>query len=184
MTVAFPLPGDIGRILISEADLQARVRELGAQLTSDHAGGRPVMVTVLKGALLFVADLMRTVQLPVELDVMAVSSYGDETRSSGIVRIAKDLDASVTGRDVIVVEDIVDSGLTLRYLLDHIQARQPASLTTVSLLAREGRQHPGITIDHIGFEIPDDIFVIGYGLDVAQRYRNLPYIAEYAGPRT
>jgi hypoxanthine phosphoribosyltransferase len=177
---AFPLPEDIGRILIAEDVLQARVRELGEQLTQDYAGRRPVMVTVLKGALMFVADLLRAVHLPIELDVMAVSSYGDDTRSSGIVRIVKDLDTSVTGRDVVVVEDIVDSGLTLRYLLDHIQARQPASLATVSLLAREGRQHPGITVDYIGFEIPD-LFVIGYGLDVAQRYRNLPYIAEYAG---
>jgi hypoxanthine phosphoribosyltransferase len=177
---AFPLPEDIGRILLAEDVLQARVRELGEQLTQDYAGRRPVMVTVLKGALMFVADLLRAVRLPIELDVMAVSSYGDDTRSSGIVRIVKDLDTSVTGRDVVVVEDIVDSGLTLRYLLDHIGARQPASLATVSLLAREGRQRPGITVDYIGFEIPD-LFVIGYGLDVAQRYRNLPYIAEYAG---
>ena len=180
MAEAFPLPEDIGRILLAEDVLQARVRELGEQLTQDYAGRRPVMVTVLKGALMFVADLLRAVRLPIELDVMAVSSYGDDTRSSGIVRIVKDLDTSVTGRDVVVVEDIVDSGLTLRYLLDHIQARQPASLATVSLLAREGRQHPGITVDYVGFEIPD-LFVIGYGLDVAQRYRNLPYIAEYAG---
>ena len=180
MAEAFPLPEDIGRILLAEDVLQARVRELGEQLTQDYAGRRPVMVTVLKGALMFVADLLRAVRLPIELDVMAVSSYGDDTRSSGIVRIVKDLDTSVTGRDVVVVEDIVDSGLTLRYLLDHIGARQPASLATVSLLAREGRQRPGITVDYIGFEIPD-LFVIGYGLDVAQRYRNLPYIAEYAG---
>ena len=181
MTDAFPRPDDIGRILIDEDRLQARIRELGAELTRDYAGRPPVIVTVLKGALFFVADLMRAVELPVELDVMAVSSYGDATRSSGIVRIVKDLDASVTGRHVVLVEDIVDSGLTLRFLLDHIGARQPASLATVSLLAREGRQHPGITVDYIGFEIPD-AFVIGYGLDVAQRYRNLPYIAEYAGP--
>ena len=180
MAVAFPRPEDIGEVLIDTERLQARVRSLGQELTRDYEGRDPIMVTVLKGALLFVADLMRAVELPLELDVMAVSSYGDETRSSGIVRIVKDLDTSVTGRDVILVEDIIDSGLTMRYLLDHLQARQPASLATVSLLAREGRQHPGIRIDYIGFEIPD-AFVIGYGLDVAQRYRNLPYIAVYAG---
>jgi hypoxanthine phosphoribosyltransferase len=176
----FPRPGDIGRILIPEDRLQARIRQLGAELTRDYHGRRPVIVTVLKGALLFVADLMRAVELPVELDVMAVSSYGDDTRSSGIVRIVKDLDTSVTGRDVLLVEDIVDSGLTLQYLLEHIGSRHPATLATVSLLAREGRQQPGVTVDYVGFEIPD-AFVIGYGLDVAQRYRNLPYIAEYAG---
>ena len=180
MTDAFPRPEDIGRILIDEDRLQLRIRQLGEQLTRDYAGRRPVMVTVLKGALFFVADLMRAVELPVELEVMAVSSYGDDTRSSGIVRIVKDLDTSVTGRDVGLVEDIVDSGLTVRYLLEHIGSRHPASLATMSLLAREGRQHPGVTLDYVGFEIPD-AFVIGYGLDVAQRYRNLPYIAEYAG---
>lgn len=180
MPDAFPPPEDIGRILISEDRLQARVSELGAQLTADYAGRPPVIVTVLKGALPFVADLIRAVQLPVELDVMAVSSYGDDTKSSGIVRIVKDLDTSVTGRHVVLVEDIVDSGLTLRFLLDHIGARQPASMATAALLVREGRQHPGITIDYVGFEIPD-AFVVGYGLDVAQRYRNLPYVAEYAG---
>lgn len=180
MSDGFPRPDDIGEVLIDEARLQARVRELGAEITRDYADRPPVLVTVLKGAMLFVADLMRAVELPLELDVMAVSSYGDDTKSSGIVRIVKDLDTSVTGRHVIVVEDIVDSGLTLRYLLDHLGSRQPASLATVSLLAREGRQHPGITVDYIGFEIPD-AFVIGYGLDVAQRYRNLPFIAVYAG---
>jgi hypoxanthine phosphoribosyltransferase len=180
VTDAFPRPDDIGRILIDQDRLQARIRELGAELTRDYAQRPPIIVTVLKGALFFVADLMRAIELPVELDVMAVSSYGDDTKSSGIVRIVKDLDASVTGRHVVLVEDIVDSGLTLRYLLEHIGSRQPASLATVSLLAREGRQHPGITVDYVGFEIPD-AFVIGYGLDVAQRYRNLPYIAEYAG---
>jgi hypoxanthine phosphoribosyltransferase len=181
VTTEFPRPDDIGEILIDTERLQARVRDLGAELSRDYAGRSPVMVTVLKGALLFVADLMRHVQLPLELDVMAVSSYGDETKSSGIVRIVKDLDTSVTGRDVILVEDIIDSGLTMRYLLEHLAARQPATLATVSLLARHGRQHPGITIDYVGFEIPD-AFVIGYGLDAAQRYRNLPYVAVYAGP--
>jgi hypoxanthine phosphoribosyltransferase len=176
----FPRPEDIGEILIPAERLQARVAEIGAELTRDYAGRRPVLVTVLKGALMFVADLMRAVELPVELDVMAVSSYGDDTRSSGIVRIVQDLDVSVTGRDVVLVEDIVDSGLTVRYLLEHLRSRQPASLATVTLLARRGRQHPGITLDYVGFEIPDS-FVVGYGLDAAQRYRNLPYIAVYAG---
>jgi hypoxanthine phosphoribosyltransferase len=176
VTDAFPRPDDIGRILIDQDRLQARIRELGAELTRDYAQRPPIIVTVLKGALFFVADLMRAIELPVELDVMAVSSYGDDTKSSGIVRIVKDLDASVTGRHVVLVEDIVDSGLTLRYLLEHIGSRQPASLATVSLLAREGRQHPGITVDYVGFEIPD-AFVIGYGLDYSERWRNLPYIA-------
>jgi hypoxanthine phosphoribosyltransferase len=176
----FPGPDDIGEILIDEGRLQDRIRQLGEQLTRDYVGRDPVLVTVLKGALPFVADLMRAVALPLELDVMAVSSYGDETKSSGIVKIVKDLDTSITGRHVLLVEDIVDSGLTLRYLLEHLGARHPASLATVSLLAREGRQHPGITVDYVGFEIPD-AFVIGYGLDVAQRYRNLPYIATYSG---
>jgi hypoxanthine phosphoribosyltransferase len=161
-----------GRVLISTATVQARVAELGAEITRDYAGRPPLLIGVLKGAFVFMADLARVIELPVEVDFMAVSSYGTATKTSGIVRIVKDLDADLTGRDVIVVEDIVDSGLTLSYLRKGLLAREPASLEVCALLLKKGQQRVSFSVRYVGFEIPAD-FVVGYGLDVAERYRNL-----------
>lgn len=171
----------IGRVVVQEEDLQQRIRELGKEITSDYAGDPPLLVGILKGAFMFMADLARAIDLPVEFDFMAVSSYGSATRTSGVVRILKDLDIDLTGRHVLVVEDIVDSGLTLAYLRKNLLARGPASLEVCALLVREGLQKTDPDLKYVGFHIPPD-FVIGYGLDVAERYRNLPYVAEYAGP--
>ena len=177
----FPPEGDLGEILIDAASLQTRVAELGAEITRDLAGEVPLLIAILKGSVIFVADLMRTIEGPVEVDFMAVSSYGNEMTSSGIVKIVKDLDESVFGRHVILVEDIIDSGLTMKFLLDHISAQGPATVRTCSLLVRDGRQADGVKVDYTGFAVPGEAFVIGYGLDVAQRYRNLPYIGVYTG---
>lgn len=174
----FPPADDIGEILIGADELAARVTALGAAITEDYRDSNPLLISVLKGSLIFVADLMRAIHAPLEIDFLAVSSYGAATKSSGVVRIIKDLDHDVAGRDVILVEDIVDSGLTLRYLLDHLSSQRPASLRTCSLLVREDvPEQP--EIDYVGFTLPP-AFVIGYGLDVAQQYRHLPYIASYA----
>jgi len=175
----FPPPEDIGEILLSEAAIAARIGELGEAIAADYAGEVPLLVGVLKGSMLFVADLLRAVAAPVEVDFLAVSSYGAATKSSGVVRIVKDLEQDVAGRHVILVEDIVDTGLTLRYLLEHFSVQQPASLRTCSLLVREREEPSEFTVDYPGFLLPQ-AFVIGYGLDVAQRYRNLSYIASYA----
>ena len=170
----------IGEVIVPTETLQARIAELGAQITADYAGRAPLLVGVLKGAFMFMADLARAIALPVEFDFMAVSSYGSATKSSGVVRIVKDLDIDLTGRDVLLVEDIIDSGLTLAYLRKNLQARNPASLEVCALLLREGLQQRDPELKYVGFRIPPD-FVIGYGLDVAERYRNLPYIASYDG---
>lgn len=177
---SFPPASEIGDVFVSEEAIKQRVQELGAQITADCNGNAPLLVAILKGSVIFTADLMRAIAGPVEIDFMAVSSYGDATESSGVVRIVKDLDSSVAGRDVILIEDIIDSGLTMSYLVDHIQGQGPASLRTCSLLVRQGQQAPGYQLDYVGFEIPP-AFVVGYGLDVGQRYRNLPYIASYTG---
>lgn len=171
----------IGQVLITEEQLQARVAELGAALTEEYRGRAPLLVGVLKGAFMFMSDLSRAIDLPVEFDFMAVSSYGSSTRSSGVVRIVKDLDLDLSGRDVILVEDIIDSGLTLSYLRRNLQARGPASLEVCSLLVRDTTNLDEIDVRHYGFIIPQK-FVIGYGLDAAERFRNLPYIALYDGP--
>jgi len=172
---------ELGDIVIAEADLQRRIAELGTEITRDYSGTAPLLVGVLKGAFVFMADLARSIDLPVEVDFMAVSSYGSATRTSGIVRIVKDLDLDLSGRDVILVEDIVDSGLTLAYLQRNLLARQPASLEVCALLVREGaKAAPGLR--YVGFEIPP-AFVIGYGLDVAERHRNLPYLCTYREPK-
>jgi hypoxanthine phosphoribosyltransferase len=171
---------DVGRVVVAEDELRARVLELGQQITADYAGRPPLLVGVLKGAFVFMSDLSRAIDLPVEFDFMAVSSYGSATRSSGVVRIMKDLDLDLTGRDVLIVEDIVDSGLTLAYLRKNLAARGPASMEVCALLVKEGLQRVELDLRYVGFRIPPD-FVIGYGLDVSERYRNLPYIAEYAG---
>ena len=166
----------IGEILVQPDDLHHRVRELGAEISRDYAGKEPLLVCVLKGAVFFLADLMRELDVPCEVDFMAVASYGSATQSSGVVRILKDLDASIEGRDVIIVEDIVDSGLTLQYLLRYLKARGPASLEVCALLTKPERRKVETPARYIGFEIPDK-FAIGYGLDHAERFRNLPYVA-------
>ena len=166
----------IGEVLVPHDDLQRRVAELGAEISREYAGRDLVMVGVLKGALLFIADLMRQLTVPCEVDFMAVSSYGSSTDSSGVVRILKDLDAPIEGRDVLIVEDIIDSGLTLQYLLRNLRARNPGSLEVCALLTKPARRRVELPIRYVGFEIPNR-YVIGYGLDYAQRYRNLSYVA-------
>ena len=168
----------VGDIVVGHADVDRRVKELGAQITEDYQDRRPLFVGVLTGAFIFLADLVRTVDLPIEVDFMAVSSYGSSTRTSGVVRIIKDLDRDIAGRDVILVEDILDSGLTLRYLHKTLMARQPASLEVCSLLARKGERDLDRLVRYIGFHI-DPGWVVGYGLDVAERHRELPDIRSY-----
>jgi len=165
----------IGEVLVTEEDLQRRVAELGAEVSSDYDGRAPLLVAILKGAVPFLADLMWHMTIDCELDFMAVSSYGSSTDSSGVVRILKDLDAPIEGRDVLIVEDIIDSGLTLHYLLKNLAARNPRSLEVCSLLTKPERRRVEDPIRYVGFEIPNE-FVIGYGLDFAERYRNLPYV--------
>ncbi len=170
----------LGETVVSAEALQARVAELGAQITVDYAGRPPLLVGVLKGAFMFMSDLSRAIDLPVEFDFMAVSSYGSATRSSGVLRIIKDLDLDLTERHVLIVEDIVDSGLTLAYLRRTLLAREPASLEVCTLLLKEGQQKSDPNLAYVGFTIPPT-FVIGYGLDVAERHRNLDHIVEYLG---
>jgi hypoxanthine phosphoribosyltransferase len=166
----------VGEILVSPEQLQQRIAELGEQVSRDYAERDLVMVGVLKGAVVFIADLMRQLTVPCEVDFMAVSSYGSHTDSSGVVRILKDLDASIEGRDVLIVEDIIDSGLTLHYLMRNLRARNPRSLEVCALLTKPERRRVDLPIRYVGFEIPNR-FVIGYGLDYAQRYRNLGFVA-------
>ena len=167
---------DIGEILVQADDLQHRVRQLGADITRDYDGKDLLLIGVLKGAVFFLADLMREIECPCEVDFMAVASYGSATESSGVVRILKDLDTPIEGRHVLIVEDIVDSGLTLQYLLRTLEARGPASLEVCALLTKPERRTVDLPTRYIGFEIPDK-FAIGYGLDHAERFRNLPYVA-------
>ena len=165
----------VGEILIDEERLQERIRDLGREISEDYAGRELLLVGVLKGAVFFMADLMRSVTVPCEIDFMAISSYGASTDSSGVVRILKDLDLNIDGRHVLVVEDIIDSGLTLSYLLRNLESREPASLEICALLTKPERREIDVPVKYIGFEIPNR-FVIGYGLDFAERYRNLPYV--------
>jgi len=174
---------EVGRVIVSSADLQARIAELGAQISLDYAGRPPLLVGVLKGAFMFMSDLSRAITLPVEVDFMAVSSYGSATRTSGVVRIVKDLDMDLSGRHVLVVEDIVDSGLTLNYLQRYLLAREPASLEVCALLVKDDQQRTELDLRYVGFHIPPD-FVVGYGLDVDERLRNLEAIHAYAGPES
>jgi hypoxanthine phosphoribosyltransferase len=171
---------DVGPVLVDESQLARRVAELGAQITADYADEPPLLVAVLKGAMLFLSDLCRAIELPVDVDFMAVSSYGSATKTSGVVRIVKDLDSELEGRRVLVVEDIIDSGLTLNYLRRYLNARQPKSLDICALLVKEGEQRVEIPLRYVGFTIPPD-FVVGYGLDVAERYRNLKGVHRYKG---
>jgi hypoxanthine phosphoribosyltransferase len=166
----------IGETLVSSEDLERRVAELGAEVSEDYRGRDLFMVGVLKGAVLFMADLMRSISVPCEVDFMAVSSYGSQTDSSGVVRILKDLDTSIEGRHVLVVEDIIDSGLTLQYLMRTLSARSPASLEVCALLTKPERLRVDLSPRYVGFEIPNR-FAVGYGLDHAQQYRNLQYVA-------
>ena len=166
----------VGEVLIEQEPLQARIAELGAEISSEYEGRDLLLVGVLKGAVFFMADLMRELSIPCEIDFMAISSYGAATDSSGVVRILKDLDTNIAGRDVLVVEDIIDSGLTLSYLMRSLKARKPASLEICALLTKPERREIEVPVKFVGFEIPNK-FVIGYGLDFAERYRNLPYVA-------
>ena len=166
----------VGEILIEEDALQGRIAELGAEISRDYEGRDLLLVGVLKGAVFFLADLMRELSVPCEIDFMAISSYGAGTDSSGVVRILKDLDMNISGRDVLVVEDIIDSGLTLSYLMRSLKARKPATLEVCTLLTKPERREVDVPVRYVGFEIPNK-FVIGYGLDFDQRYRNLPYVA-------
>lgn len=166
---------DIERVILTEEAIRARIAQLGADISRDYAGEPVLLIAVLRGAALFVADLAREITTPVELDFMAVSSYGTSTKSSGVVRILKDLDEGIEGRHVLVVEDILDTGLTLKYLLKNLASRSPKSLEVVTLLSKEGKQRVPIDCKYVGFDVPDE-FVVGYGLDYAELYRNLPYI--------
>lgn len=180
MTLTEPQPGEeqIGDVLIGSEELQRRVGELGAEISRDYENG-VLLIGILKGAVLFLADLMRRLRIPCEVDFIAVSSYGSATDSSGVVRILKDLESSIEGRDVLIVEDIIDSGLTLHYLIRNLRARGPRSLEVCALLDKRERRRVDLPIRYVGFEIPDR-FVIGYGLDYAQRFRNLDYVAVLA----
>ena len=166
----------VSKVLIEEVVVSARVAEIGSEISSDYAGKDLLLVGVLKGAVFFMADLMRQLSIPCEVDFMAISSYGASTDSSGVVRILKDLDINIEGRDVLVVEDIIDSGLTLSYLIRNLESRNPASLEICALLTKPERREIDVDVRYTGFEIPNE-FVIGYGLDFGERYRNLPYVA-------
>jgi hypoxanthine phosphoribosyltransferase len=170
------LEADIEKVLISEDEIQATVRRLGDEITRDYAGRDLILVGVLKGAFVMMGDLSRHIRLPLEFDFMAVSSYGAATKTSGVVRILKDLDHEIEGRHVLLVEDIVDSGLTLAYLLKNLRTRRPASLEVCALLHKTAMQKVDVELKYVGFEIPPE-FVVGYGLDYAERFRNLPYVA-------
>ena len=170
-----PSEADVESILLSPEQIQARVAEIGAQISADYEGKDPVFISVLVGAVMFTADLLRHITIPCSLDFMAISSYGKESRSSGVVRVMKDLDESIESKHVIIIEDIIDTGLTLNYLLDNIRNRNVASVRVAALLDKPSRRLTDVKVDYVGFEVPDE-FVIGYGLDFAQRYRNFPYV--------
>lgn len=168
------------RELISEEEVDKRIRELGEEISRDYAGKQIHLICVLKGGVFFMCELAKRIIVPVSMDFMCVGSYGDGTKSSGVVRIAKDLDESIEGKEVLIVEDIIDSGNTLYYLMDVLQRRKPASLRLCTLLDKPERRVKDVKVDYVGFEIPDK-FIVGYGLDYAQKYRNLPYIGIVEG---
>jgi hypoxanthine phosphoribosyltransferase len=174
--VRAPEQSAIGEVLVSAEDVQRRVAELGEQISRDYAGRSLLLIGVLKGAVFFLSDLMRFIDIPVEVDFMAVASYGSATDSSGVVRILKDLDAAIEDRDVLIVEDIVDSGLTLQYLMRNLGSRNPRTLEVCALLTKPERRKVDLPTRYVGFEIPNR-FVVGYGLDYAERHRNLPFVA-------
>jgi hypoxanthine phosphoribosyltransferase len=166
---------DIAEILIGTEELQAKVAELGRQISEDYRGRTPLLICLLRGAVVFLSDLIRAVDIPLEMDFMAISSYGDSTASSGVVRLMMDLKSNITGRNVLIVEDIVDTGRTLAYILDNLRTRRPADVKVCALLSKPSRREVQVELDYLGFEIPDK-FVVGYGLDYAENYRNLPFI--------
>ncbi len=166
---------DVEKIIISQEQIQNRVKELGRQLTEDYRGKELVVIGILRGAAVFLADLIREIDLYMEIDFMGVSSYGLATKSSGVVRITKDLESTITDRDVLIVEDIVDSGLTLKYIVENLRSRKPRSIQICTLLDKPARRVEGVEVAYNGFVIPDE-FVVGYGLDYAEKYRNLPYV--------
>ena len=166
---------DIKEIIFTEEQIQAKIKELGGQISKDHKGEDLLVVGILKGSVIFVADLIRNITIPCEMDFMAVSSYGKSSESSGVVRILKDLDSHIEGKSVIIVEDIVDTGLTLSYLLTYLKERGAKNIEIVSLLNKSARRKVNINVKYLGFEVPDE-FIVGYGIDYAERYRNLPYI--------
>ncbi|SJZ50032.1 hypoxanthine phosphoribosyltransferase [Garciella nitratireducens] len=166
---------DVKKVLIDQETLQSRIKELGKEISKDYIAKDLLLICVLKGAVLFMADLAQNIEVPLEMDFMAISSYGNSTESSGVVRIVKDLETSIEGRDLLIVEDIVDSGLTLSYLSELLKGRGVRSLKICTLLEKPARKATDITIDYVGFQVPDE-FVVGYGLDYAEKYRNLPYI--------
>ena len=170
------MENDIKEVLIDEITLKNKVHELGVQITKDYKGKNLLIVCVLKGAVMFVSDLVKQIKLPLEMDFMAVSSYGNSTKSSGVVRILKDLDKDIKGKDLLIVEDIIDSGLTLAYLVDNLKSRDPNSIEICTLLNKKEGRKTDIDVKYLGFDIPDE-FVIGYGLDYAEKYRNIPYIS-------
>lgn len=167
---------DLAKVLITSEEIAVRVKELGAQLSQDYADKEVLMIGILKGAFIFMADLVRHMDIPVELDFMAVSSYGMSTKSSGVVRIMKDLDKSVEGKHVLVIEDVVDSGLTLKYLQENLRSRGAASVKVVTFLDKPERRQVDVQADYNGYQVPDE-FLVGYGLDYSERYRNLPFVA-------
>jgi len=173
------MTGRVGDVVVSEDELQSRIAELGKEITADYSDRVPLLVGVLKGAFVFMSDLARRIDRPVEVDFMAVASYGSSTKTSGIVRIVKDLDLDLVDRHVLIVEDIVDSGLTLRWLRRNLAARNPASIEVCALLVKDGLQREDPDIKYVGFRIPPD-FVVGYGLDVAERHRNLPEVRRWS----
>ena len=166
---------DVLRVLLSEDEIREKVRELGGKITADYKNSNLMLVTVLKGAVVFLADLMRQIDVPAEIDFMVVSSYGSGVKSSGVVKIVKDLDVPLAGKDILIVEDILDSGLTLSYIKDLLESRGPRSIRIATLLDKPSRRKVDLQADYIGFSVPDE-FVIGYGLDYDEKYRNLPYI--------
>ena len=166
---------DVLRVLLSEDEIREKVRELGGKITADYKNSNLMLVTVLKGAVVFLADLMRQIDVPAEIDFMVVSSYGSGVKSSGVVKIVKDLDVTLAGKDILIVEDILDSGLTLSYIKELLESRGPRSIRIATLLDKPSRRKVDLQADYIGFSVPDE-FVIGYGLDYDEKYRNLPYI--------
>jgi hypoxanthine phosphoribosyltransferase len=167
---------EVNKVVISSEEIKKRVKELGKEISRDYEGKDPLLVCILRGAVVFLSDLMREIRIPIEIDFMAVSSYGSSTRSSGVVRILKDLNENIRGKHVVLIEDIVDTGLTLNYLLKNLKSREPASLEVCSFLLKEGKQRVPVKVKYLGFVIPDE-FVVGYGLDCGQKFRNLPYVA-------
>jgi len=166
---------DVAEILIGTEELQAKIAELGRQISEDYQGRNPLLICLLRGAVVFLSDLIRAIDIPLEMDFMAISSYGDSTESSGVVRLMMDLKSNITGRNVLIVEDIVDTGRTLAYILDNLQTRRPADIKVCALLSKPSRREVQVDLNYLGFEIPDK-FVVGYGLDYAENYRNLPFI--------